>query len=100
MFLSSFFGIIDSKNRIAIPSSYRATIKETQQKVYLFKSLKYPCLEIHLASKINSLVKSFDGSQQQPSRERFAAACRNHGRSRGPVDASSGCHHPGRGHVP
>ena len=60
MFLSSFFGIIDSKNRIAIPSSYRATIKETKEKVYLFKSLKYSCLEIHLASKINSLVKSFD----------------------------------------
>ena len=60
MFLSSFFGIIDSKNRIAIPSSYRATIKETKEKVYLFKSLKYPCLEIHLASKINSLIKSFD----------------------------------------
>ena len=60
MFLSSFSGIIDSKNRIAIPSSYRATIKETKEKVYLFKSLKYPCLEIHLASKINSLVKSFD----------------------------------------
>ena len=60
MFLSSFAGIIDSKNRIAIPSSYRATIKETKEKVYLFKSLKYPCLEIHLASKINSLVKSFD----------------------------------------
>ena len=60
MFLSSFFGIIDSKNRIAIPSPYRATIKETKEKVYLFKSLKYSCLEIHLASKINSLVKSFD----------------------------------------
>ena len=60
MFLSSFIGIIDSKNRIAIPSSYRSTIKETKEKVYLFKSLKYPCLEIHLASKINSLVKSFD----------------------------------------
>ena len=60
MFLSSFFGIIDSKNRIAIPSSYRSTIRETKEKVYLFKSLKYPCLEIHLASKINSLVKSFD----------------------------------------
>ena len=44
MFLSSFFGIIDSKNRIAIPSSYRATIKETKEKVYLFKSLKYPML--------------------------------------------------------
>ena len=60
MFLSSFYGIIDSKNRIAIPSSYRSTIKETKEKVYLFKSLKYSCLEIHLASKINSLVKSFD----------------------------------------
>jgi len=60
MFLSSFSGIIDSKSRIAIPSSYRSTIKETKEKVYLFKSLKYLCLEIHLASKINSLVKSFD----------------------------------------
>ena len=60
MFLSSFFGIIDSKNRIAIPSSYRGTIKETNEKVYLFKSLKYPCIEIHLSSKINSLIRSFD----------------------------------------
>ena len=60
MFLSSFSGIIDSKSRIAIRSSYRSTIKETKEKVYLFKSLKYSCLEIHLASKINSLVKSFD----------------------------------------
>ena len=60
MFLSSFSGIIDSKSRIAIPSSYRSTIKETKEKVYLFKSLKYLCLEIHLASKINSLVRSFD----------------------------------------
>ena len=64
MFLSSFFGIIDSKNRISIPSSYRGTIKETKEKVYLFKSLKYPCLEIHLASKINSLVKSVFGEQE------------------------------------
>ena len=57
MFLSSFFGIIDSKNRIAIPSSYRGTIKETKEKVYLFKSLKYPCLEIHLASRSIHLLK-------------------------------------------
>ena len=70
MFLSSFFGIIDSKNRIAIPSSFRSTIKETKEKVYLFKSLKYPCLEIHLASKINSLVKSFDEKDFFSSRRR------------------------------
>ena len=37
MFLSSFFGIIDSKTRLAIPSSYRSTITETKEKVYLFK---------------------------------------------------------------
>ena len=60
MFLSSFEGILDSKNRISIPSTFRNTISLSKEKVYLFKSLKYSCLEIHLASKINSLIKSFD----------------------------------------
>ena len=59
-FLSSFYGILDSKNRIAIPSSFRSTIKISREKIFIFKSLKYNCLEIHLASKINSLIKTFD----------------------------------------
>ena len=59
-FLSSFYGILDSKNRVAIPSSFRSTIKISREKTFIFKSLKYNCLEIHLASKINSLIKSFD----------------------------------------
>ena len=60
MFLSSFYGIIDSKNRVAIPSSFRSTIKDSRENTYIFKSLKYECLEVHLSSKINSLIKSFD----------------------------------------
>ena len=60
MFLSSFYGIIDSKNRVSIPSSFRSTIKNSHEKTFIFKSLKYECLEVHLSSKINSLVKSFD----------------------------------------
>jgi MraZ protein len=60
MFLSSFEGIIDSKNRISIPSSMRTTILQSKEKIYLFRSLKYSCLEVHLASKINALIKSFD----------------------------------------
>ena len=60
MFLSSFYGIIDSKNRAAIPSSFRSIIKISKEKIFIFKSLKYECLEVHLSSKINSLVKSFD----------------------------------------
>ena len=60
MFLSSFEGIIDSKNRISIPSSLRTTIFQSKEKIYLFRSLKYSCLEVHLASKINALIKSFD----------------------------------------
>ena len=60
MFLSSFDGIIDSKNRISIPSSLRTTIIQSKEKIYLFRSLKYSCLEVHLASKINALIKSFD----------------------------------------
>ena len=59
-FLSSFYGILDSKNRIAIPSSFRSSIKISREKIFIFKSLKYNCLEIHLASKINSLIKTFD----------------------------------------
>jgi len=58
--LSSFEGIIDSKNRISIPSSLRTTIIQSKEKIYLFRSLKYSCLEVHLASKINALIKSFD----------------------------------------
>tara|TARA_Y100000816_G_C25823411_1_gene430815 strand:- start:260 stop:676 length:417 start_codon:yes stop_codon:yes gene_type:complete len=60
MFLSSFYGIIDSKNRVAIPSSFRSTINNSNEKIYIFKSLKYNCLEVHLSSKINTLVKNFD----------------------------------------
>ena len=60
MFLSSFDGIINSKNRISIPSQLRTTIIQSKEKVYLFRSLKYFCLEVHLASKINALIKSFD----------------------------------------
>ena len=60
MFLSSFYGIIDTKNRVAIPSSFRSVINSTREKIFIFKSLKYECLEIHLSSKINSLVKNFD----------------------------------------
>ncbi len=60
MFLSSFYGIIDTKNRVAIPSPYRSTINSSKEKIYIFKSLKYTCLEVHLASKINSIVKSFE----------------------------------------
>ena len=60
MFLSSFERIIDSKNRISIPSSLRTTIIQSKEKIYLFRSLKYSCLEVHLASKINTLIKSFD----------------------------------------
>ena len=60
MFLSSFYGIIDSKNRVAIPSSFRSTIISSKEKIFVYKSLKYKCLEVHLSSKINSLVKSFE----------------------------------------
>ena len=60
MFLSSFYGILDSKNRVAIPSSFRSTISSSKEKIYIYKSLKYECLEVHLSSKINVLIKSFD----------------------------------------
>ena len=60
MFLSSFYGILDSKNRVAIPSSFRSAIISSKEKTFVFKSLKYKCLEVHLSSKINSLIKSFD----------------------------------------
>lgn len=60
VFLSSFIGTIDSKNRVSIPSSFRTTIKNSKEQVYIFKSLKYPCLEIHLSSKIHSLISSFE----------------------------------------
>ena len=60
MFLSSFYGIIDSKNRVAIPSSFRSIISSSKEKIFIYKSLKYECLEVHLSSKINVLIKTFD----------------------------------------
>ena len=60
IFLSSFYGIIDTKKRVSIPSSFRSVIDKSNEKTFIFKSLKYECLEIHLSSKINSLIKSFD----------------------------------------
>ena len=60
MFLSSFYGIVDSKNRVAIPSPFRSTINNSNENTFIFKSLKYECLEVHLSSKINSLIKSFE----------------------------------------
>ena len=60
MFLSSFYGIIDSKNRVAIPSAFRSAISISKEKIFIYKSLKYACLEIHLSSKIYALIKSFD----------------------------------------
>ena len=35
MFLSSFYGIIDSKNRAAIPSTFRSTINNSKEKTFL-----------------------------------------------------------------
>ncbi len=60
MFLSSFYGILDSKNRVAIPSAFRSAISISKEKIFIYKSLKYACLEIHLSSKINALIKSFE----------------------------------------
>ena len=60
IFLSSFSGSIDRKNRISIPSSYKNTIKNSKQKIYLFKSLKNNCLEIYLEEKINSIINSVE----------------------------------------
>ncbi|MDG2007118.1 MAG: hypothetical protein P8J53_01895 [Alphaproteobacteria bacterium] len=60
IFLSSFPGSIDKKNRISIPSNYKNTIKDSKQKIYLFKSLKNSCLEIYLEAKINSIINSVE----------------------------------------
>ena len=60
IFLSSFSGSIDKKNRISIPSNYKNTIKNSKQKIYLFKSLKNNCLEIYLEEKINSIINSVE----------------------------------------
>lgn len=58
IFLSSFIGTIDKKNRITIPSSFKNIVKSTKEKIYLFKSLKNNCLEIYLESQINKIISS------------------------------------------
>ena len=56
MFLSSFM-VLDSKNRVAIPAPFRSTINNSNENTFIFKSLKYECLEVHLSSKINYQLK-------------------------------------------
>tara|TARA_B110000858_G_C17487227_1_gene329933 strand:+ start:139 stop:561 length:423 start_codon:yes stop_codon:yes gene_type:complete len=60
IFLSSFTGTIDKKNRISVPSNFKNTIKISKEKIYLFKSLKNPCIEIYLENKINSIIASVE----------------------------------------
>ena len=60
IFLSSFTGTIDKKNRISVPSHFKSTIKNSKEKIYIFKSLKNPCLEIYLEHKINSIISSVE----------------------------------------
>ena len=40
IFISTFTGIIDNKNRITIPSNFKNTLKNAKEKIYAFKSLK------------------------------------------------------------
>ena len=60
IFISTFTGIIDKKNRITIPSNFKNTLKKTKEKIYAFKSLKNQCIEIYLENKINSIITSMD----------------------------------------
>ena len=60
IFISTFTGIIDKKNRITIPANFKNTIKKTKEKTYAFRSLKNQCIEIYLENKINSIITSID----------------------------------------
>tara|TARA_X000000368_G_C22989516_1_gene693695 strand:- start:369 stop:788 length:420 start_codon:yes stop_codon:yes gene_type:complete len=58
-FISSFFGKIDNKNRITIPSNFKITLKNIKdEKIYLFRSLKNKCLEIYLENQIQNIITS------------------------------------------
>jgi len=60
IFISTFTGIIDNKNRITIPSNFKNTLKNAKEKIYAFKSLKNQCIEIYLENKIKSIITSID----------------------------------------
>ena len=60
IFISTFTGIIDNKNRITIPSNVKNTLKNAKEKIYAFKSLKNQCIEIYLENKIKSIITSID----------------------------------------
>ena len=56
MFLSSFYGIIDTKNRVAIPSSFRSTIKNSNEKSLYDELVKTKNKYNKLRTKYNKLV--------------------------------------------
>jgi len=57
IFISTFTGIIDNKNRITIPSNFKNTLKNAKEKIYAFKSLKNQCIEIYLENNLPLIVK-------------------------------------------
>ena len=58
IFISSFIGTIDKKNRITIPSNFKSTILKSKENSYLFRSLKNNCFEIYLENQIQSIITS------------------------------------------
>ena len=60
-FLSTFENTLDDKGRVSVPAPFRAELPgEKGKRLFLYQSLKYPCIEGSGQDRMTQLVESID----------------------------------------
>ncbi len=60
MFLSTSHNKIDLKYRVSIPASYRLQIEKEGERLILFKSLKFKCIEGITTNRMQRYIEAID----------------------------------------
>ena len=61
LFLSQYVNKVDKKGRVSLPSSFRNVLpKENRNEIILFKSLKFPSIEVCGTERINKIASRID----------------------------------------
>ncbi len=60
MFLSTSHNKIDLKCRVSIPASFRVNLEKSNEKLILFKSLQFKCIEGTTSTRMKTYVNAID----------------------------------------
>ena len=60
MFLSTSHNKIDLKCRVSIPASFRVNLEKSNEKLILFKSLQFNCIEGTTSTRMKTYVNAID----------------------------------------